>query len=80
MSDLTLLFANQSTRSPVFSKTQSAGPNVRSSPFTTTSRILVSPTRQDSDLGNNLNKYLKDGLEKDSLHHELRKFTIAQKK
>ena len=80
MSDLTLLFANQSTRSPVAGKTQSAGPGARSNPFAPPSRILVSPTRQDSDLGDNLNKYLKDGLEKESLHHELKRFTAAQKK
>ena len=62
MSDLTLLFANQPTRSPPMTKTQSVGPNVRSSPFMSNSRILVSSTRQDDHLGDKLNKYLKDGL------------------
>ena len=80
MSDLTLLFANQPSRSPAQAKTLPAGSSVRNSPFTSKSPILVSTTRHHDDFGDKLNKYLKDGLENENLQHELKKFTNAQKK
>lgn len=80
MSDLTLLFANQSPRSTPVVKIPTAGQNLRNNPFTTRNRILASPNRQSSDIGDNLGKYLKEGLEMENLQQELKKFTSAQKK